>query len=160
MGHIAAFNPTAQGLFPALMLAIAAFVRFFVGPDRAVIGSFILPDQRLLLFPFEKIRLPAMIRTGNIPIRTVLAGAAACISGGCYHFLITAKGTAAADDLKQTCSVPVIQNIIRTKTKRYIPNTTIKQNESRYLTLNQNANPIFFLAVVFQQRCYLSAFFS
>lgn len=148
-----------RGLFRLLPFPVISRVRFGVNPCRLVIVLLGFADLRLFFLPGQKFRLLAMVRTGVIPIRAALTGAAAVASDCCYHFSITIKGATGADDFEQASSIFVLQYEIGSKAKRCIPNMTLKENKSRYITFDGNANLLRSFAVVFKQRRDFSAFF-
>ena len=53
--------------------------------NRAVIRRPVLPDQSLLLLPFQEFRLPAVIRAGSISVLAPFAGIVAIVTDGCVH---------------------------------------------------------------------------
>lgn len=81
----AAYNPTAQRLFCLLPFPVVGGIRFGVSPGGLVIVLLGFADPCLFFLPGQIFRLLAMVRTGNIPIRAALAGAAAGVSHSCYH---------------------------------------------------------------------------
>lgn len=107
-----------RGLLPALAVAIAAFVRFIILPNRTVIGRFVLPDQGLFFLPFQKVRLSAVIRTGGIPIRAAHTRPLAVTSYGCDHKSSNKGG--ARPDLNRPCVEGESEKKPSTSTRRAV----------------------------------------
>jgi hypothetical protein len=107
------------GLFPpaalAMPAAVAAYARYAIGPDRAMLGRFVVPAARLVEFTAAVDALPHGAPTPRAPWRlSVLASAAdapsltewSATSGGCLAIDTVEAKASTLDEIAALVGVP------------------------------------------------------